>query len=265
MPILNCNISQSQEVGSEPYSTSTGQSASRNLPHHTLFQVSTSGSLVKGMYQSAVSVGALKRHGNFGLGTFEGLDGEMVILDGRIYQAKGDGTVLEAPDETGAPFAVVTQFDPRQKSTLAHIADLADLAAQCDRYRRSDNLFYAFRVDGRFDYVHTRAVRATKQSLAQAAAVESSFEFHAVDGTLVGIWSPQFSKAFSVVGYHFHFLSVDKTKGGHLLGCIGSNLLVQVETLTDFHISLPESDDFLCADLSQDTSAELASAESLHK
>jgi alpha-acetolactate decarboxylase len=67
-----------------------------------------------------------------GLGRFEGLDGEIVVLDGRIYQAKGDGTVLEAPDDADAPFAVVTQFEPDQKSTLARIADLADLAAQCD-------------------------------------------------------------------------------------------------------------------------------------
>jgi acetolactate decarboxylase len=108
-------------------------------------------------------------------------------------------------------------------------------------------------------------VWATNKPLAQAAALQPEFRFRQVDGTLVGIWSPAFSSAFSVPGYHFHFLSSDRTKGGHLLDCSGRSLAMQVERLTEFHISLPESEEFLKADLSKDPSAELSSAEGMHK
>ena len=41
---------------------------------HTLFQVSTSAALVEGLYQGAVRVSRLLRHGDFGLGTFIDLE-----------------------------------------------------------------------------------------------------------------------------------------------------------------------------------------------
>jgi acetolactate decarboxylase len=275
MPMLNCAIPRSLEIALANQARSTGQSFAQivsstlahclNVPLHTLFQISTSGALAKGVYEGAVSAGVLKQHGNFGLGTFEGLDGEMAILDGHIYQAKGDGTVVEVPDSASAPFAVVTQFEPDENGAFTHVEDIGQLTSQCDVYRKSNNLFYAFRIDGHFDRIHTRAMRATTASLVQAAAVQPEFEFHNVDGTLVGIWSPQFSSAFTVPGYHFHFLSADKSRGGHLLDCTGSNLHVQMEKLSDLHVSLPESEEYLRADFSQDPSAALAYAEQVHK
>lgn len=62
-------------------------------PFHTLFQVSTSGSLVEGVCAQAVTCARLLEHGDFGLGTFTGLDGEMVVLDGAIYRVQGNGKV----------------------------------------------------------------------------------------------------------------------------------------------------------------------------
>jgi acetolactate decarboxylase len=263
------------EIALDMYIKRTKQSASAvvttalsqflNHPLHTLFQVSTSGALVRGVYQRAVSVEVLKRHGDFGLGTFDDLDGEMAVLEGRVYQARADGTVREVPDGVTAPFAVITRFETDARGHIPGVGNLSEMVAQCDQYRESDNLFFAIRIDGHFDYVHTRAMRATDQPLAQAAAVQPEFGFRQLDGTLVGIWSPAFSSAFSVPGYHFHFLSSDRTKGGHLLDCSGRNLAMQVERLTEFHISLPESEEFLKADLSKDPSAELSSAEGMHK
>lgn len=275
MPVVNCTIPRSVTIALESYIQSTGQDASSvvttalahflNLPLHTLFQVSTSGALVRGVYQRVVSVGVLKLKGDFGLGTFDDLDGEMVVLDGKVFQAKADGTVLEAPDSVGAPFAVVTRFVADARGAIPRAENLAQIVSQCDRYRESDNLFFAFRIDGHFDHIHTRAMPATDRPLAQAAAVQSEFRFNQVEGTLVGIWSPTFSSAFSVPGYHFHFLSVDRTKSGHLLDCSGRDLRMQMEKLTDFHISLPESEEFLKADLAKDPSAELSSAEGMRK
>jgi acetolactate decarboxylase len=275
--MLVCPISQSLQNALEKLSRETGDSISHlvssalsrcmGVPLHTLFQVSTSGALVKGIYERAVSSRLLLQHGDFGLGTFENLDGEMVVLEGAIYQVRSDGTVTQIVEDVGTPFAVVAPFVADHDEEIANAKSFQDLTEYCDRFRDSNNVFYAIRVDGHFQHVRARAMRATKDALplAKAAAIQPEFDFEDVDATLVGIWAPQFSSALNVAGYHFHFLSVDRTKGGHLLACSGSNLRVRIERLNDFHLSLPESEDFLRADLSKDTSKELAYAEQMHK
>ena len=192
-------------------------------PHHTLYQVSTATALVEGVYQGAVRVGTLREHGDLGLGTFEGLDGEMVILDGRFFQVRSDGSVRECDDDVMSPFAVITRFAPDETVTLEQCPDLSHLASQFDALRTSDNFFFALRVDGHFDYVHTRAMCRTAEGvgLVKAAAVQPEFEFHDVSGTLVGFWTPEYAKTLNVPGYHLHFLSEDRRCGGHLLQCRG--------------------------------------------
>ena len=81
-------------------------------PIHTLFQVSTSAALVEGLYQGAVRVSRLLRHGNFGLGTFIDLDGEMVVLEGTCYRVGSDGAVAPVEGDRLIPYAVVTRFSP---------------------------------------------------------------------------------------------------------------------------------------------------------
>jgi acetolactate decarboxylase len=128
------------------------------IPVHTLFQVSTSGALVAGVYDREVSVKSILEHGDFGLGTFANLDGEMVVLDGRAFQVRGNGRVLEAPPDAGAPFAVVTHFSPEIHTGSGPIAGFKDLELCCNRHRLSGNIFYAIRVDGHFSRVRARAV-----------------------------------------------------------------------------------------------------------
>ena len=258
----------SKETG-EPISQLVSDTLSRclGIPLHTLFQVSTSGALVQEVYERAVSSNLLLNYGDFGLGTFENLDGEMVVLDGAIYQVRSDGKVTKIEKDVGTPFAVVTHFVADQDQMIENASSFKDLTKICDRYRDSDNLFYAFRIDGHFGHVHTRAMRETLEGLplAKAAAIQPEFEFTGVDGTLVGIWAPQFSSTLNIAGYHFHFLSEDRSKGGHLLECSGKHLRIRVERLNDFHLSLPESEQFLRADLTKDTSTDLAYAEQVHK
>ena len=236
------------------------------VPVHTLFQVSISGALVAGVYDREVSVKSILEHGDLGLGTFANLDGEMVVLDGRVYQVQGTGRVSEVGLDAGAPFAVVTHFSPQTDVEAEPVASFKDLEARCDKYRNSGNIFYAVRLDGHFSRVRTRAVNPPQPGtrLADAAKVQSEFSFTDIDGTLVGLWSPGFSSAFSISGYHFHFLSKDRQHGGHLLDVEAGPLRLRVETLTDFHLALPESEAFLKADLSKNTAEELAYAEQAH-
>ncbi len=235
-------------------------------PVHTLFQVSTSGALVAGVYSGAVSVKSLLEHGDFGIGTFAGLDGEMVVLDGHVYRVQGTGVVSEAPATAEAPFAVVTKFSSDASLTVQSIGNFEELQKRCDTLRTSGNIFYAFRLDGMFRQIRTRAVNPAQEGagLVDAAKAQSDFHFTAIEGTLVGLWSPGFSSAFSVSGYHFHFLSKDRRNGGHLLDCEADSLQIQMEALTDFHLALPETEGFLKADLSKNTADELAYAESAH-
>jgi acetolactate decarboxylase len=277
MAKLNCEISDYLQTALQDRSKATGESIDRivttalsrilEMPVHTLFQVSTSGALVEGIYEKAVLSSLLLNYGDFGIGTFDNLDGEMVVLDGTIYQVQSNGTVKRIVDDTGTPFAVVVRFLADQDEILEQVQSFEALRSLCDRCRDSENLFYAFRIDGHFDHVHTRAMKATLNGLplAQAAAIQPEFDFHDIDGTLVGIWAPGFSGSLNIAGYHFHFLSNDRTRGGHLLECSGKKLRVQVERLTDFHLCLPESEEFLRADLTKDPSKDLAYAEQAHK
>src|SRR5246127_828466 len=235
-------------------------------PIHTVFQVSTSGALVAGVYDREVSVQTILEHGNFGLGTFANLDGEMVVLDGRAYQVQGSGRVSEAAPDAGAPFAVVTWFQPETDVSIAQVNSFTNLEAHCDDYRRSGNIFYALRLDGHFKRVRTRAVNPPQPGtrLVDATRAQSEFNFADLDGTLVGLWSPGFSSAFSVAGYHLHFLSADRQHGGPLLDLEADTLRLRVEPLTSFHLALPESEAFLKADLSRNTAEELAYAEQAH-
>jgi acetolactate decarboxylase len=143
-----------------------------DVPQHTLFQVSTSGALVQGVYDRAVSSSLLLNYGDFGLGTFENLDGEMIVLDGAIYQVRSDGRVSKITDNVGTPFAMVTHFIADHDQTIESASSFDEIKKICDRYRDSDNLFYALRIDGRFSHIHVRAMRATPDGvpLVKAAA-----------------------------------------------------------------------------------------------
>jgi len=259
---------QAQDRGTLPQERK-GRTMTRDMKeypqgaHHTLYQVSTATALVEGIYQGAVRVGTLREHGDLGLGTFENLDGEMVIVDGQVFQVRSDGSVRECDDNVLSPFAVITRFAPEAAVTLAQCPDLSHLTSRFDALRPSDNFFFALRVDGHFDYIHTRAMCRTEEGvpLVQAAAVQPEFEWHDVSGTLVGFWTPEYAKTLNVPGYHLHFVSADRTRGGHLLQCRGTNLRLQIQREGDYRIALPETEDFLRADLRRDPSTDLAKAE----
>jgi acetolactate decarboxylase len=198
MPTLSCEISQSLMNALETRVRTTGEPLNHivmraladhlEVPHATLFQVSTSGALVEGISQGVVTVGELKRHGDLGLGTFADLDGEMVVVDGHFWRVPGAGAIREAADSDLAPFAVVTSFRPERSLELASVVSIDNLLRQLDRLRTSDNLFFAVRIDGRFSRMHTRAVcKKAGVGLVDAAANQAEFEFHEIVGTILSV------------------------------------------------------------------------------
>jgi len=227
----------------------------------TLYQISTSSALVEGVYSGSVRSSVLLEHGDFGLGTFEDLDGEMVILDGEIYQVAE--MVSHRSDDFLVPFAAITRFRSTISFAIDNVATLKDLELACDQQRISENLFYALRFDGIFETIHARAVHAVPQNtrLLDAAKTQSEFHFKNIEGTLVGFWSPRYSSSFSVPGYHLHFISKDRTKGGHLLDCSARKLKARVQVLSEYDIRLPDTGSFLTRNLSKDPASDLAKTE----
>jgi acetolactate decarboxylase len=275
MPILNCEISQSLLDALAARGNQTGETINHiviktlaealQIEHATLFQISIAGALVEGVTQGAITVGELACHGDFGLGTFADFNGEMVVVDGTTYQVAREG-VKVARDEAPVPFAVVTHFMPEKSIDFGAITSFDDLAGHLDALRNTGNEFFAVRIEGAFDHVKTRAVCKSdgSASLVDAASRQAEFEFRDAEGVLVGFWTPEYAKSVNVAGWHLHFLTADRRGGGHLLDCQASRLRAQVQHLSDFHMAIPETAAFLKADLTRDTSQELAKAEKNH-
>src|SRR5262245_5556397 len=110
------------------------------VTHHTLYQVSTATALVEGIYQGAIRVGTLREHGDLGLGTFEHLDGEMVVVDGQFFQVRSDGSVRECDDDVLSPFAVGTRFDREGSVMLDTWSDFGELKYRLVALRMSNNV-----------------------------------------------------------------------------------------------------------------------------
>lgn len=237
-----------------------------DLDHHTIYQVSTSGALVQGVYQGCVRVADIKRHGNFGLGTFDGLDGEGIMLDGTCWQARSDGSVRVAPEEALAPFWATTFFAADRTATLPSVASWEDLTAQLDALRRSDNLFCAIRVEGTFERIHYRVAckSAHGTDLVTATSHQTEFSQQGISGSLLGFWTPSYARTINVPGYHLHLLSADHQYGGHILDLEAKELTVQLHMDNHVHLALPETPAFLEADLKGDPAEALARAESKH-
>jgi acetolactate decarboxylase len=273
MPTLTCDISETLLRALQARSRQTGEPVAHivmssladtlEIDHSTLFQVSTSTALVEGVYGGVVTIAELKQHGSFGLGTFDGLDGEMLALDGHFYQVLGDGTVREARDDARVPFAVVTEFRAEREFIIDRVESFDELTAQLDSRRNTGNLFFAARIDGHFAHIRTRALCKTVSgvSLVEATAHQPEFALTEVSGTAVGFWTPLYARTINVAGWHFHFVTDDRTGGGHVLDCQGVQLRAQLQDLADVRIAMPETAAFLQADLTQDPSHELDLAE----
>jgi acetolactate decarboxylase len=273
MPQLNINIPSElwralEMQGNEQGDTHSGIVLSAlseyfDNSRDRLYQVSTSSALVEGVSEGALDVGTLRKYGDLGIGTFEHLDGEMVVVDGHVFQVRSDGTVREVADDVLTPFATVAQFRPDAAIALNRCSGYANLTGVFDQLRPTENTFFSLRVDGYFDYIRTRALCRMEPGtkLVDAATVQPEFEYRNVYGTLVGFWSPQYTKTLSIPGYHLHFLSEDRKGGGHLLECRGAELTLQLQRGTRFNLVLPETSSFLDADLRRDPTEDLEKAE----
>ncbi len=231
----------------------------------TLTQVSTIGALLNGVYGGVISYGELKEYGDFGLGTFEGLDGEMVALDGNFYQIRSDGVVYEVQDSMKTPFALVTFFNTDKRVKLSEGMDYADIQEFIDDLIPTENIFYAIKISGTFSYVKTRSVPPQTKPyplLIEATKEQSTFEFSNVRGTVVGFRSPPYvSGGINLPGYHLHFLTGDGSSGGHLLEMEIKDAELFLDYTSRLFMILPNEGGFYQVDLTQVKQEELERVE----
>ncbi len=219
--------------------------------------------LVEGIYEQKIPFAQIKQHGDFGLGTFDELDGEMVMLDGEIYQITGTGEVHHITQPAWTPFACVTFYRPLSHDRLDESLSYADFQTWLERLLPSPNIFYALRIDGRFSSMKVRSVpkQENYRPLLEVAKEQAVFTFTDIEGTLAGFYTPSFLGSVSVPGLHLHFLSSDRRHGGHLLECRPIRADAGVQMLPTMELTLPMSLDYLLLDFERDTKEDLSQAE----
>jgi acetolactate decarboxylase len=231
----------------------------------TLAQVSTIGALLDGLYDSVVTVGELKEYGDFGIGTFEGLDGEMVILNGECYQIKADGVAYLVDNTAGVPFADITFFDIDLEEEIPAGTTYEQLQVLLNCVLPTENIFYAFKIEGTFTYMQARSVPGQEKPyppLVEVTANQVVFNFTEVSGTIVGFYSPEYVDGVGVAGYHLHFLTDDSAAGGHILDFTVKEATAFVDYTSEFYLVLPgEGSDFYDTDFSQQDLDDIDQAE----
>ncbi|MGB8226742.1 MAG: acetolactate decarboxylase [Sedimentisphaerales bacterium] len=226
-------------------------------------QTSTIDALLAGAYDGQMTCQKLLTYGDFGIGTFDKLDGEMTILDGKIYQIKSDGKVYRPALNTKTPFATVCNFQPDTQFPIQS-SDFKKAESIINEKAVNQNIFLAVEISGKFKHVKVRSVPAQQKPyppLAEVAKTQPVFEMNDVSGTIVGFRSPPFAKGLNVTGCHFHFISDDFARGGHVLDFELETGKCRIDKCSKFLLILPEDNSLKNIDLSKDKSKDLQKVE----
>lgn len=212
-------------------------------PKNTITQTSIIDALLAGQYDGNMSCRQLLKHGNFGLGTFDRLDGEMVIVDGTVYQVKADGKVYTPDTDIETPFACVCQFSSDKSFSLKKGMNFRGFEEFINKAVPNTNIFCAIKITGEFAQMKTRSVPAQKKPyppLLEAIKNQPEFHMENVSGTIVGFRCPAYVKGINVPGCHLHFITSDHKQGGHVLSFEISKGKCDVDLCNQFFLILPK-------------------------
>jgi acetolactate decarboxylase len=218
----------------------------------TMYQVSTFNALSQGVYDSNATFGTLKDHGDTGLGTLKALDGELIGLNGTFYQVKSNGSIVQVKDDATTPFAIVTFFDADRTINVTNITSLTSYLAALNGTLENRNVMYVFEAHGHFSHVKARSVPAQQKPypvLTEAVKNQTVFDFNDIDGTIVGVWFPDYMAGVNVAGFHLHFIADDRRRGGHLLDFSADSLATAIDETENFSMALPHDAAFGRADI----------------
>lgn len=241
-----------------------GCSSLQPPPGKTLFQASIAKALFESDYDGEMTLGELKKHGDFGIGTFDNLDGEMIAVNGFFYQIKSDGAAYSVTDSQRTPFAAVTFFQPDKMLLVDTPMDFVELEQFLNENLPTKNIFYAIRIKGTFDYIKTRSVPRQEKPyppLVDIAKKQPVFEFNNAEGTIAGFRCPEYVKDVNIPGYHFHFLTKDRKYGGHVIALDIRDVRIDIEYINNFEMDLKKGGDFYKLDLTKDKEKDVKKVE----
>lgn len=216
---------------------------------NTMYQVSTLQALMMGDYEGHISIRALLKKGDTGLGTFDSLHGEMILLDGICYRALEDGHVEVSQEEDRSPFAV-TSFLKEDAAFPISAPDFSALQQALDarRIRLGKNNICLCRIDGDFKEIKARSeVPQTRPYRPLAVAMKTDqreFTFEHVSGSLVCVYFPPYMDKLNMAGWHIHFISKDRRHGGHVFGLSLTKGSAHLASLPSFELAIPQEFDF---------------------
>ena len=255
LSLAACSTQQPENNSSEQPVNNNEQ---KKNDSETIYQVALLQSLTQGYYDGIIKVSELKEHGDIGIGTFEGVNGEMIVLDGKVYQALGDGTVQEADENETVPFSNVTFFDSDVSVKLKDIKGMASFKSELDRTvaEKGKNMFYAVKVTGTFEKMFVRSeLKQEKPYKSLDKALETDqreFSYENITGTVVGLYCPDYMGGLNAAGWHFHFISDDRTKGGHMLDLSFKEATAELDITPSFDMTLSDNGDFQSMELAKD-------------
>ncbi len=233
-----------------------------------MYQVSTLQALAMGHTRPVVDVAELKKHGTTGLGTFDGVDGEMIMLDGKCYRAIENGSVSEAGDDMGVSFASVSNFVGERSFTFTDIHDIGTLKAQLNNKIEEEfglNSMHMVRIDGEFEVIDARSESPTysihvslKDMLSKT---QKSFVFDNVKGVLICVYYPDYMDGINAPGWHLHFISDDKTMGGHVFEIKMKSGIAKMDKINNIELQLPSEPVFDTYSLKDASKDEIKSVE----
>ena len=250
------------------HSTADKQTEEVQPDIETIYQVALLQSLAQGHFDGVITVGELKAHGDTGIGTFDGLNGEMIVLGGAVYQAIYDGSIVIPPDSETIPFGNVSFFEPNLNLMLSGTADMAalqqKLSASLSMF--GTNLFCMAKITGTFSSIKVRSEyrqeKPYRELDAALAADQTEFDYENIRGTMVGLYCPSFMGGLNSVGWHFHFITEDLTRGGHVLKVSVDSAIASLDVTPGFVLALPMYDaDFQNMDLSRNMDEAIHRAE----
>jgi acetolactate decarboxylase len=219
--------------------------------HDNIFHYSVLKALDNGVLEGSMTLGELKQHGGLGLGTFNGLNGELIADDGVIYRVDAGGEVTIPEDGELTPYAVVCFYEEDHSLGMEGGIDYPSLKRFLEDELPSRNLFYGLRIRGTFEYIKCGGAslqeRPYNKSIAQMLEGRPIFEAENISGTLVGFWCPDYIGDINTSGPHLHFLADDHSIGGHLMEFSSDALQIGYDTKTGYSFVLPENDDLMNA------------------
>lgn len=222
--------------------------ASEKIQSNRFYHYSIWGAFVNRVFEGFLPCSQLKVNGDIGLGSYTRLAGEMVMLDGVPYKIDEAGKVTVAKDDEMLVYANATHFTTEDEYSIPEVSDYKMLREVIGSRLPSRNYFYAFKVHGTFAKMKcgglTEQTPPFETGLDVLIPNRPIFGAENVSGTMVGFFCPSFIGEINVAGFHMHFISDDRTFGGHAIEFEGNDLTVEVDRMTEYTFVLPESGSF---------------------